>query len=317
MSVSIRAAFFALPFVVLFGLGACSLAQDTTDVPTEIKVEIPEGDTLGNVHYITSEKILQATSLVKKGQSLPLGRITGPETPAWGDRSYEVEVMKLDPTSPTALSATDDKVTTHMGVGTQIDGFAHMGVGGEHYNGHRLEDFYSPQGVKIFGMESVPPIATRGVLLNIAALKGVDNLSASEVISIEDIKAALERQSLTIGAGDVVLFHMGWLSQAGGDQQTYIYKTPGIDGAAARYLGGLNVVAVGSDTGSLEVSPPPEGDPPNQGHIALLKENGVYLLENIATEVLVQNDVDEFMFVLAAPRFKGTIQAVVNPVAIY
>jgi len=313
MSASIKT-----PFAILaLGAAACSPNQKPAEVFPEIQVEIPDGDTLGNVHYITPQKILQATSLVKKGQSLPLGRITGPDTPAWGDRRYEVEVFKLDPASPDALSATDDKIISHMGVGTQIDGFAHMGLGGEHYNGHRLEDFYAKDGVKFFGMESVPPIATRAVLLNIAALKGVENLNASEAITIDDIEAALDRQNLTIGAGDIVLFHTGWLSQASGDQKTYIYAPPGINGAAARYLGGLNVVAVGSDTGSVEVHPAPDGDLPNQGHLGLLKENGTYLLENVATEVLVKNGVDEFMIVVGAPRFKGTIQAVINPVAIY
>lgn len=303
----------------LFGISACTNIDETKPAKSSdvMEVVIPEGDTLGNVHYITPEKTQRAAALIKKGQSLPLGRISAADTPAWGDRTYQVEVFKLDPASPESISATDDKVTTFMGIGTQIDGFAHVGFGGTHYNGYRLEDFYDPSGVKFFGMEDVPPIVTRGILLNIAAYKGVEYLSAGEPISVEDIEGALQQRNLSIEAGDVVLLHTGWHSQAEGDKDIYINKNPGIDGAAAHYLGELNVVAVGADTGSLEVNPPRAGEVKNIGHITLLKNHGVYILENIATEILVENDVDEFMFVLGTPRLKGTIQGIINPVAIH
>jgi hypothetical protein len=48
----------------------------------------------------------------------------------------------------------------------------------------------------------------------------------------------------------------------------------------------------------------------------LLAKKGVYILEGISTAPLIADGVREFMFVLGQPRFVGTVQVVVNPIAI-
>ena len=53
------------------------------------------------------------------------------------------------------------------------------------------------------------------------------------------------------------------------------------------------------------------------GHVTLLKDNGIYILETMNVGPLLRDGVNEFMFVLGQPRIKGTVQAMVNPVALY
>ena len=77
----------------------------------------------------------------------------------------------------------------------------------------------------------------------------------------------------------------------------------------------LGVVAVGSDTIALEALPSPPGKS-FIVHQTLLAKNGVHILETIDTNQLAADGVKEFLFVLGIPRFVGTVQMVINPVAI-
>ena len=60
-----------------------------------------------------------------------------------------------------------------------------------------------------------------------------------------------------------------------------------------------------------------EGDKVFYGHVTFLKENGIYIFETMNTGPLVKQGVNEFMFVLGQARIKGTVQMIINPVAIW
>ena len=53
------------------------------------------------------------------------------------------------------------------------------------------------------------------------------------------------------------------------------------------------------------------------GHIILMKEHGIYLLETMNTGPLVRDRAFEFLFVLGPPRIRGSVQAMIDPVALY
>ena len=88
----------------------------------------------------------------------------------------------------------------------------------------------------------------------------------------------------------------------------------GVDGAV--WLARQGVVAVGSDTWGLEVIPHEDANLAFPVHQELLTKNGVYILENMDTRELAKDEGWEFMFVLGQPRFEGSVQAVINPIAI-
>lgn len=279
------------------------------------------GDTLGAINHLSPEKVVEAAKLVTTGKTYPLGVVTGPDTPAYPPREYSMTILQLDDGTGTPLGSNratgnDDLMILWMGIGSQIDGLGHMGIDHHYYNGIHASDFVTPRGLTQLGIHELPPIVSRGVLLNMARHLGEDILDAGTVFNRSEIEAAARAQNVSIGKGDVVLFHTGWLNVADSDPQRFMAGQPGIGVDGARYLAGLGVVAVGADTWALEVLP---GEDPEQAfpvHPELLAKNGVYILENMDTRELAADGVSEFLFVLGTPRFEGAVQAVINPVAI-
>jgi kynurenine formamidase len=113
-----------------------------------------------------------------------------------------------------------------------------------------------------------------------------------------------------------VLFHTGWLNVSETDAARFMAGEPGLGVDGARYLAGLGVVAVGSDSWAVEVIPHEDPATAFPVHPELLAKNGVYILENMDTRKLAADGVYEFLFVLGQPRFAGAVQAVINPIAI-
>ena len=276
-------------------------------------------DEIGSANYITPERVKLAASLVKTGKTYPLGMVTGPDTPAYPPRHYKVYVWELVLGGPNKLTATDDLAVTWLGVGSQIDGFGHVGIDHVHYNGWKTQDFLSLTGIKKFGVENIPPIVARGVLLDMTKYYAVDIVPNGTAFNAKEIDEVAKRQGVEIREGDVVLFHTGWLkqfAQMGGGEPGIGFPEPGIGVEGARYLAGKGVVAVGADTWALEAIPFEKEAERFPVHQELLAKNGTYILENMNTAALAADAAYEFMFVLGAPRMAGAVQTIVNPVAI-
>ena len=203
-----------------------------------------------------------------------------------------------------------------LGVGSQIDGLGHMGLNHVYYNGHRAADFVAPTGLTKLSIDKLPPIVTRGVLIDMARFFGKKMLSAGTVFNRSEIVAQAETQGVSIGKGDVVLFHTGWQTLAGQDNTRFMSGQPGLGVEGAEYLASLGVVAVGADTWGLEVVPFEDDSMQFPVHPILLAKNGVYILENMNVGPLASDEAWEFLFVLGQARFEGAVQGIINPVAI-
>lgn len=293
------------------------------------------GDTLGAINEITDNEILEAAKLVTKGKRYSLGMVTGKDTPAWGTRSFALYTVPhgngsgLTYGDKTQVTANDDWALVWMGVGSQIDGLGHIGINHVYYNGLTIADIYSSAGLKKLGVHEIPPVVTRGILLNAVAhfrnkqpnsimkLNNKDLLKPTVIITAADIKEMLESQSLKIRKGDVVIIHTGFMEMGTVDKKKYFEELPGIDLSAASYLADFNVTAIGADTVCLEKFPGNfgEGDA-FPVHAELIPKHGIYILENMVTEELIADGVDEFMFVLGQARLEGSVQMIINPVAI-
>ena len=142
-----------------------------------------------------------------------------------------------------------------LGVGTQIDGLGHFGIGHRYYNGLPLADFWRSDGLVKLAIHDLPPIVTRGVLLDIAALKGVEMLPAGAAVNRKELEAAMKRQKVTIGQGDVVILNTGWQRLASSDPKRFMEGEPGLGLEGARFLAEKRVVAVGADSWGLDVVP--------------------------------------------------------------
>jgi len=95
-------------------------------------------------------------------------------------------------------------------IGTHMDGLNHLHIGDRAYNGHRLCEIIEEHGTNRLGIETLPQVVTRGLLLDIAAVRDVTTLGPGDVITPDDAENALARAGLTVEPGDAVLFHTGW-----------------------------------------------------------------------------------------------------------
>ncbi len=216
---------------------------------------------------------------------------------------------------PNKTTYNDDIIDGWVGVGSQIDGLGHIGVEHVYYNGTKLADFADATGLKKFGVEKIPPLVARGVLLDMAAHFGTDIVKEGTAFNTKEIDEVAKKQGVEIRQGDVVLFHTGWVGLIGKDDKRYNSGEPGLGVDGAKYLVGKGVLAVGADTWGLEVVPF-ESKTVFEVHQILLPMNGTYILENMNTGPLAADKAYEFLFVLGVPRITGAVQGIINPIAI-
>lgn len=278
-------------------------------------------DEIGAANRLSPEGVLAAAKLVKTGKTYALGIELNSRTPAYPPRVWTLIVIQPFQQAGTTLGPTkttynDDLIQGWTGIGSQIDGPGHVGIDGVYYNGNKAADFAAPTGLTKLGIEKVPPIVARGVLLDIAGLKGVDMLPDGAAIGPAEMAAAAKRQGVEVREGDVVLLHTGWMNLIGVDNDRFGAGEPGLNLAGARYLAAKGIVAVGADQWGVEVVPFEEGTGTFEVHQELLAKNGIYLLENMDTRALARDRAYEFMFVLGQPKFTGAVQGMINPIAI-
>lgn len=278
-------------------------------------------DTLGAFNMLGPEATLKAAKLIKTGKTYRLGIETNSKTPAYPPRSFEISVLAPNQWGDSALGDNkfnflDDTMNGWMGVGSQIDGLGHAATAGVFYNGLRAQDFAKTDGLLKFGIEDVPPIVTRGVLLDMAACRGKDMLAEGTAYQREDIVACEKRQGVTIEKGDVVLLHSGWMNILDTDPARFGKAEPGLGVSGAEYLAEKDVMAVGADTWGVEVLPPENLKVLFRVHQILLNYNGIYIFENLDTRALAADKAYEFMFVLGPARITGAVQMIINPIAI-
>ena len=283
-------------------------------------------DELGAANYITPQSVLAATKLVKMGQTHPLGIVVEPGMPAFPPRSVSLQIVSPGQQNGRDLTKdfgwpavyNDDLAQLWFGVGPQLDGLGHLGEKNLYYNCNHAFDFVTLTGLTKLGTDKVPPMVARGVLIDMAKHFKVASMAPGQAITPADIDAAMKAQGVQIRQGDVVLFHTGYTdAKLKSDPKTWVSTQPGLTNAAAVHLAKMNPMAVGADTWGLEAVPPAPGDRLFYGHVTFLKEHGIYILETMNTGRLAKESVKEFMFVLGQARVKGTVQMIINPVAMW
>ena len=278
-------------------------------------------DDLGAINNLSRQGVLKAGKLIKTGKVYSLAYVTGPDTPAYGHRNYQIQTAPIYRDGKASygsnkLGGFDELLISNLGIGTQIDGFAHVGTAGRHFGNVPTNQVVLARGAIRYGIETLPPIVGRGVMLDMAALYETSLVPDSTPFNRSEIERALQRQRVSIGRGDIVLLHTGWGQLKATESERFLATPPGIGLEGAEYLADLGVVAVGADQWAVEALPAENPEEFLPVHGKLLVERGVYILENVRTDELASDEAYEFFFMLAAPRFKGAVQSVVHPVAI-
>ena len=279
-------------------------------------------DEIGNANLISPQSVLKASRLIKSGKTYSLGLVVDANTPAYPPRGLSLLIVQpgqqFGRKEIAGVTYNDDVFQGWFGIGSQIDGLGHVGNDrGMFYNCMPGKDFADIKGLTKFGIEKIPPIVARGIVLDMARYFDGSNMELGQSFTVEDLRAVEVSQGTIIQDGDVVLFHTGW-TDAHFEANPAIWGSgsPGIDVHIARYLAKRKVIAVGADTFSVEAVPAAVGGPSFPAHGVLLQENGIYILEAMNTGPLVRDDAFEFLFVLGQAKIRGAVQMIINPVAI-
>ena len=223
-------------------------------------------DQRGTLNFITPEKIIEASQLVRRGKAislqLPLDG-DGPQTGAFG-RVNPVHQMvatgtdhlagtQIYSSDPLGWGFADDSLFLFLQGGTQWDALAHIFRDGKMYNGFSAGDVSSKGAVR-GGVENMPSVVSRGVLLDMPPYFGVSHLKPGIAITPEDLDGVCAKQNVEVGRGDVVLIRtgdmmarkkeLGWAGYSAGD-------APGLSLRTAPWFFEREVAALATDTWAL------------------------------------------------------------------
>jgi kynurenine formamidase len=275
-------------------------------------------DQRGSANHMKPETVLRAARLITRGEVFELGRVLSEAMPMPPVRRFELFTKRTrnDP-GTNRRGSNEELVVSEIGqVGTQFDTFSHQTIGASLYNCIPLDEAVSRTGFTKLGVEQVGALMTRGVLLDIAALKGVPMLADTYQITPQDLQAALAAQKLTLQPGDAVLIHTGWGALWTTDAARYQQSSPGLGTAAAEWLATQDPMLVGADNSAVEITPNPDPQLAGPVHQILLVVHGIHLLENLRLDELAARRAWEFALVVEPLKIQGGTGSTVAPVAI-
>jgi kynurenine formamidase len=321
-------------FVAALGFAGAAVRAQQWEMPSDAQ-RCPSKwgakDEIGSGNLMKPETALRASKLIHTGEVFTLGFHLSAALPLIGSRRFDLHMKRSTATDPGTRGENEEIVITELGqVGTQLDAFAHQIYGGEYYNcltnhdmsfgdGGATNDLTAGarQGFPHLGVEKIPDIMTRGVLIDVAGSKGVEMLPGGYVITPEDLQQALAKEKLKLETGDAVMIRTGWgkLYNAK-DKDQYLKSSPGIGIAAGQWLIQQNPMLVGTDTCCVEVRPYPEQKMNLPIHAMFLIVYGVYLVENLKLEDLTAAHAYETAYIMTPLKIEGGTGSTIDPIAV-
>ena len=313
---------------------------DTMDTPMGSKwwpnEQWGEADEAGSTNWYTQPEVLKRALEASTGEKVyKLGHPYTSEMPLFGARKYALRIPGLPTGGPFGANSmvyNDEYVSTEIGqVGTQFDGLGHIGVqtgeaGDESemrwYNGvtaaEMSADGRGSVGLQKLGTEKLHPIVARGVLLDIAALRG-GPMEAGDEITMEDVRGALEKQGMAdfeFQPGDALIFRTGW-EEHWDDPAGYNEGEPGIGVEVARWAAEeVQAGLTGADTWAVEVVPNPDPACVFCIHSFLQTRHGIVNQENMVLSELAEDGTYVFTYVYSPVPFAGATGSPGAPIAI-
>lgn len=291
-------------------------------------------DRVGTLNYITPEKLVEATRLVKRGAifelSIPLDH-NGPQLGVIG-RNNPVHLMSLTPADFTHHShgmvddiiCVDDYISMPLQGATQWDGLAHIAYDDRLYNDISTDSIGNLTGSEELSIAQIAKkgVMGKGILLDIARVRGVDRMDAGDAITPEDLEKAEARQGVKVGSGDILLLRTGWIQHFSidNDKQAFWTGEPGIDLSCIDWLHEREVAALAMDNFAVEVLYPGAKDFPLPVHAVLIRDMGMTLGEIFMMDELAQDceadGVWEFLLSAAPLKVTGGVGTPITPLAI-
>lgn len=260
----------------------------------------------GKVYDLSVDYFVGMPGLADLGMGDPPYHIWMTHTPSG------VKVEKLTPAGgPADLALYDDAITMSTHSGTHFDSLNHIGYGDKIFNGFEASRYLGNKGWTKAGADKIPPLITRGILLDVPAAKGVAMLADAYEITIADLQQTLDKQGVKLQPGDAVLIRTGRMT-VWPDTKKFVPNEPGITRASAAWLIDNGAVLLGADTMGVEKFPMAK----ESVHAYAFAERGVCLLELAWLEALAKDKVYEFAFIAAPLKLRGATGGPARPLAL-
>lgn len=286
------------------------------------------GDQAGAFNEATADGVVRAAGLVRSGTIFDLSHVIDEGIPAFPGRTFKqvltTTAHQLNRRRPDAgdtgwgqnnVNWIVEQIEATQQMGTHVDALNHLQIGDQVYNGWTLGEIVEDYGTNRLGIDTLPQLVTRGLLIDVAKFKGVHRLAAGEVIQPGDVQQILDSNGLRVEPGDAMLFHTGWGAQWT-IAEAYLAGEPGPGMAMVDWLADRRVALVGCDTWSFGPVPAENPARPFEVPQTLNVRHGIVVAENLALAELVAADATAFMFVLSHARLRGATGAWVAPLAI-
>jgi kynurenine formamidase len=276
-------------------------------------------DERGTLNLIGSEQVRAAAELVRTGAVFSLAQPISDRMPVPQHRAPPGHFMirtggdyAAGAGRPGGFQFAEDALFLPLHLGTHIDSLCHVWYDDHLYNGHPQNGIRSG-GAASCSVDKLPPIVTRGLLLDLVAESG-SPLPDGQTIGVDDLRRAAAVAGTAPGAGDAVLLRTGWL-EAHQDTPPDFNAEPGLGLEAAEWLAECGVALIGADNYAIEVLPFPAGEV-FPVHQRLIRDYGMPLLEGLVLRPLAEAAATAFLFVAAPLRIEGATASPLTPVAI-
>ncbi|MFB6435760.1 cyclase family protein [Streptomyces sp. NPDC056411] len=284
-------------------------------------------DESGTLNLITARVVREAAGCIRSGRRIPLAlplQQDGVQTgviPGRVNPLHTMTALNQEIFGPDTVATSDDVVTMGLQAATHWDGLAHVSHAGRLYNGRPAHTVTAHGGATALGIETAPPIASRGILLDVARALGAGRLPGGHAVTPEDLQAAEELAGVSVRSGDIVLVRTGQMQHyLTGDRQAYAFPSPGLSLRTPEWFHARGVAAVANDTLTFEIFPPEIEDLWLPVHALHLVEMGMpqgqnWNLEELSTACAQEGRYTFFLSAMAEP-FVGGTGTPVAPVAI-
>lgn len=273
-------------------------------------------DEVGAPNLIGREQVRLAAGLVRTGQVISLAQKISDRLPVPGHRGGVQHFMGRDggdyaagAKRPGGFQFAEDTVILPLHLGTHIDALCHAWCDDHLFNGFPGNTVRSTTRALRCGVEKMPPLVTRGVLLDVVARRG----HSAESIGLSLLKDAAS--GIVLREGDAVLIRTGWLESQDAAAGIDFNREPGIDVEAALWLADSGVAIVGADNFAIEALPFPQGTV-FPVHQRLIRDYGIPLLEGLVLRELAEAGASEFLFAATPLPITGATGSPVAPVAV-
>ena len=277
-----------------------------------------DDDQLGALNLITPELTAAAAAAVRSGRTVSCARtldtVSAPDNPS-------PVAHHMIGTATEGYGADYFALAPHGFATSHIDALCHIFHEGRIFNGYSAETV-TAHGATRLGIHHLQSgIVTRGVLLDMPALRGIDALEPGEPIFPEDLEAAEERAGLRVGAGNALLVRTGrWRWREDHGPWDLGRRAAGLDASCLPWLRQRDVATLGSD-GVSDVLPSRVDGVAMPIHTVTLVVMGVHLMDNLELDALAAACAEEgrweFLFTVAPLVLRRGTASPVNPLAVF